>query len=147
VKTSYQRILGVDYGSHRVGLSLSDPLGLIAQPIEGMKNDISLFAGLEQVVLREHVQLIVVGMPLNLKGQHGQKAEEVKIFIELLKKELSIEVVTWDERFTTTIAQRTMIAMGTKKKERQKKNGRIDSMAAAVMLQGFLDSRKHSRSC
>ena len=86
-------------------------------------------------------------MPLNLKGQHAQKAEEVQNFIERLKEELVIEVLTWDERFTTTIAQQTMLAMGTKKKERQKKDGRIDSMAAAVMLQGFLDSRKHSRSC
>jgi putative Holliday junction resolvase len=88
------------------------------------------------------VKLIVVGMPLNLKGQHAQKAEEVQEFIERLKSELDIEVVKCDERFTTTIAQKTMISMGTKKKERQKRDGRIDSMAASIMLQGFLDSSK-----
>jgi putative Holliday junction resolvase len=68
------------------------------------------------------------------------------MFIERLKNELGIEILTWDERFTTAIANQTMLAMGTKKKERQKKDGRIDSMAAAVMLQGYLDSKKHSRS-
>ena len=56
------------------------------------------------------------------------------------------EVLTWDERFTTTIAHKTMLAMGTRKKERQKKDGRIDSMAAAIMLQGFLDHAHHAHS-
>ena len=143
---SYQRILGIDYGSVRVGLSISDPLGLIAQPFEVFRNDASLFTNLGQVSARENVTLIVVGMPYNLKGQKAQKAEEVQKFIERLKVELGIEIFTWDERFTTTIANQTMLAMGTKKKERQKKDGRIDSMAAAVMLQGYLDSTKHSRS-
>jgi putative holliday junction resolvase len=143
---AYQRILGIDYGSVRVGLSISDPLGLIAQPIEAFKNDASLFTNLKQITTRENVALIVVGMPFNLKGQKGQKAEEVQKFIERLKDELGIEILTWDERFTTTIAGKTMLAMGTKKKERQKKDGRIDSMAAAVMLQGYLDSKKHTRS-
>jgi putative holliday junction resolvase len=143
---SYQRILGIDYGSVRVGLSVSDPLGLIAQPIEAFRNDALLFVNLGQVSARENVTLIVVGMPYNLKGQKAQKAEEVQKFIERLKAELGIEILTWDERFTTKIANKTMLAMGTKKKERQKKDGRIDSMAAAVMLQGYLDSTKHSHS-
>ena len=144
--TTYKRVLGVDYGSQRIGLSLSDPLGIIAQPIDALKNDSSLFNHLHQLSIRENVKLIVVGMPLNLKGQHAQKADEVQKFIELLKAELGIEVVEWDERFTTTIAHKTMLAMGTKKMERQKKDGRIDSMAAAIILQGFLDKTKHSHS-
>jgi putative Holliday junction resolvase len=145
--TTYQRILGVDYGSQRVGLSLSDPLGIIAQPIDALKNDLSLFLNLQQLSIRENVRLIVVGMPFNLKGQQAQKADEVQKFIELLKEKLGITVVAWDERFTTTIAHQTMRTMGTKKKERQKKDGRIDSMAAAIILQGFLDNTKHSLSC
>ena len=143
---THRRILGVDYGSQRVGLSLSDPLGIIAQPVEALKNDSSLFIHLQQLSARENVKLIVVGMPFNLKGQHAQKADEVQKFIELLKAKLGIEVAVWDERFTTTIAHQTMLAMGTKKKERQKKDGRIDSMAAAIILQGFLDNAKHSHS-
>jgi len=147
VTTTYNRVLGVDYGSERIGLSLSDPLGIIAQPIEALKNDSSLFIHLQQLSTRENVKLIVVGMPFNLKGQQAQKANEVQKFIELLRAKLDIEIVVWDERFTTTIAHRTMLAMGTKKKERQKKDGRIDSMAAAIILQGFLDNTKHSHSC
>jgi putative holliday junction resolvase len=145
--STYDRILGIDYGSQRVGLSLSDPLGIIAQPIEALKNDQSLFENLQQITARENVKLIVIGMPLNLKGQHAQKADEVQKFIGVLKSRLGIESVTWDERFTTTIAHQTMLRMGTKKKERQKKDGRIDSMAAAIILQGFLDNTKHSHSC
>ena len=142
----YQRILGIDYGSVRVGLSISDPLGLIAQPIQAFKNDDSLFTNIGQITSSENVVLIVVGMPFNLKGQKAQKAEEVQKFIERLRKELGIEILTWDERFTTTIAGKTMLAMGTKRKERQKKDGRIDSMAAAVMLQGYLDCKKNTYS-
>ncbi len=145
--SSLSRILGIDYGSQRIGLSISDPLCLIAKPIDALKNDTGLFAALKALAGRESIQLIVVGLPLNLKGHHAQKADEVQRFIERLTEELGIEVVTWDERFTTTIAQQTMLAMGTKKKERQKKDGRIDSMAAALILQGFMDSTKHSRSC
>lgn len=142
--TSHQRILGIDYGSHRVGLSISDPLGLIAQPIGALQNDNSLFTNLKRLVNSEDIKIIVVGMPLNLKGQRGKKADEVQQFIELLKTKLEVEVMIWDERFTTTIAQKTILAMGTKKKERQKKDGRIDSIAASIMLQGFLDSTKQS---
>jgi putative Holliday junction resolvase len=143
----YRRVLGVDYGSRRVGLSISDPLGIIAQPIGALRNDSMLLNQLQQLLARENVVLIVVGMPYNLKGQHAQKADEVEKFIEQLKANLGIEVVICDERFTTTIAHQTMLSMGTKKKERQKKDGRIDSMAAALILQGFLDSTKQSRSC
>ena len=142
-----QRVLGIDYGSERVGLSLSDPLGIIAHPIDALKNDSALFVQLQQLSIREQVKLIVVGMPLNLKGQIAQKAEKVQKFIEQLKANLDVEVVAWDERFTTTIAHKTMITMGTKRKDRQKKDGRIDSMAAAIILQGFLDNIKHSHSC
>ena len=143
---TYERVLGVDYGSQRVGLSLSDPLGIIARPIEALKNDASLLSSLQELSTREHVRLIVVGMPFNLKGQQAQKADEVKTFIAVLKDQLALEIVTWDERFTTAIAQKTMIAMGTKKMERQKKDGRIDSMAAAIILQGYLDHTNHAHS-
>jgi putative Holliday junction resolvase len=126
---------------------MSDPLGIIAQPINALENNSTTIANLQYLSHQEHVKLIVVGMPFNLKGQRAHKAEEVQKFIDLLKTKLDIEIVTWDERFTTTIAHKTMLTMGTKKKERQKKDGRIDSMAAAIMLQGFLDSTKQSHSC
>lgn len=85
-------------------------------------------------------------MPLNLKGQYSQKTEEVQEFIRSLRSHIDIEVVTWDERFTTTIAKQSMFTMGMKKKERRMRDGRVDSMAAAIMLQGFLDSTNRSRA-
>jgi putative Holliday junction resolvase len=142
-----ERVLGIDYGTVRIGLSLSDPLGIIAQPFQTLSNDRSLWEDLRAVIADQHVTLIVVGMPLNLKGQQGEIALEVEKFIERLKKETSAGVVTWDERFTSSIAHQTLLDMGTKKSERRKNKGRVDSMAAAVMLQSFLDSTKRSMSC
>jgi putative Holliday junction resolvase len=137
----------VDYGSKRIGLSISDPLGVIARPIDALTNDDEFFNALKAIVVREKIKLFVVGMPFNLKGQVAFKAEEVRIFIDQLKREIGLDVVSWDERFTTSIAQQTLREMGTKKSERQKKDGRIDSMAAAILLQNYLDSVKYSRSC
>lgn len=144
--TSQRRILGVDYGSQRIGLSLSDPLGIIAKPIEAIKNTENLFTDIQRLSEKKRVQLIVVGMPLNLKGQYSQKTEEVQEFIRSLRSHIDIEVVTWDERFTTTIAKQSMFTMGMKKKERRMRDGRVDSMAAAIMLQGFLDRTNRSRA-
>ena len=141
-----QRILGIDYGSVRIGLSLSDPLGIIAQPHETLTNNSEFWTKLKNIIDAQQVNLIVVGMPLNLKGEKAQKAQEVQKFVERLKKESGKEVVEWDERFTSTIAQQTLRSMGTKKSDRQKK-GQVDSMAAAVMLQSFLDRTKRSLSC
>jgi putative Holliday junction resolvase len=142
-----QRIIGVDYGSKRIGLSISDPLGIIARPVDALANDGRFFAALKAIVEREQIKLFVVGMPYNLKGQAAFKAEEVRNFIDRLKREIGLDVVPWDERFTTTMAQQTLRGMGAKKSERQKKDGRIDSMAAAILLQSYLDSTKYSRSC
>ena len=142
-----ERIIGLDYGSKRIGVSLSDPLGIIASPIDALINDEKLFSHLKELIRKECVKLFVVGMPLNLKGEEAFKAEEVNEFIERLKLEVGIAITTWDERFTTSMAQQTLREMGVKKKDRQKKDGRIDSMAAAIILQDYLNSTKHSRSC
>ncbi|HXG38270.1 MAG TPA: Holliday junction resolvase RuvX [Bacteroidota bacterium] len=140
------RVLGIDYGSTRIGLSLSDPLRIIAQPFRTLINNGTLWSNLKTIVQEQHIQTVVVGMPLNLKGQKGKKAEEVEQFIERLKAETKCEVIVWDERFTSSIAQQTLLDMGTKKSQRRDK-GRIDAMAAAVILQSFLDSTKQSLSC
>ena len=142
-----RRIIGVDYGSKRIGISLSDPLGLFAQPRATLKNDESLWNELKHLAEKENVGLVVVGMPFNLKGEKARKAQEVQEFIEQLKQEIGLEVVLWDERFTTTIAQKTLLQMGTKKKDRRSNKQQIDAMAAAVILQSFLDSTKKSLSC
>ena len=140
------RLLGIDFGTTRVGLALSDPLAIIASPYETVANDASLFKKIQALVQGERVTTIVVGMPFNLKGEKAKKALEVEAFAEQLKSSVSCEVIVWDERFTSSIAHQTLHTMGAKKKQREKKST-IDAMAAAIILQSFLDSTKHSRAC
>lgn len=138
--------MGLDYGSRRIGVSVSDPLGITAQALESVENNETGMERLLELIRERHVTLVVVGMPLNLKGERAQKAKEVEAFIQRLKNRSQIEVVSWDERFTTTIAQQSLIQMGTRRKQRRER-GRVDAMAAAIILQGFLDSKKPSFGC
>ena len=134
-----QRLLALDYGTVRVGVAVSDPLRIIAQSVGAFRNDATLIQRLGEVINQYTPELIVVGMPLNLKGEKGQKAVEVERFMEKLKEAFGIELVVWDERFTTKMAQQTLIDMGTRKKERRENKGRVDAMAAALILQSFMD--------
>jgi putative Holliday junction resolvase len=137
----------MDFGSKRIGLSLSDPLGIIATPYATIQNDKTVWVRLRDIIARESVRYIVVGMPRNLRGEQSHKAREVETFVSRIKSETALEVFTWDERYTTIIAQQTLIDMNTKKKGRNAKSGQLDSMAAALILQDFLDSTKRSKSC
>jgi putative Holliday junction resolvase len=141
------RILGIDFGSRRIGISISDPLQIIAQSLETIPNNRLVFERITSIAAREPVDVIVVGMPFNLKGEKGQKAEEVERFIKQLENKTSIQVIRWDERFTTSLAHDSLLRMGTRRKERRGDKGRVDAMAAAIMLQSYLDSRKRSLSC
>ena len=142
-----KRIMGIDFGTTRIGISLSDPLQIIAKPFSTIENGRGMIGQILETIRDENVGLIVVGMPLNLKGEKGKKAQEVEGFIGKIRNATHVEVVSWDERFTTLIAHQTLLSMGTKREERRTKKGRVDSMAAAILLQGFLDSRKRSLSC
>jgi putative Holliday junction resolvase len=144
---SRRRIMGIDFGTTRIGISLSDPLQIIAQPFTTLANEPGIIARICELADREEVGVIVIGMPLNLKGERGKKAQEVEKFIDEIRKATRTEVVYWDERFTTSIAHQTLLTMGTKRDDRRKNKGRVDSMAAAILLQGFLDSRKRSLIC
>jgi putative Holliday junction resolvase len=126
---------------------MSDPLQIIAQPLRTLQNDKTCVRQISAIIVKEEIGLVVVGMPLNLKGEKARKAQEVDRFIELLRDETTAEIVSWDERFTTKMAHQTMLDMGTKREERRTNKGRIDAMAAAILLQSYLDSRKRSLSC
>lgn len=141
------RFLGIDYGTKRIGLSISDPLGIIATPYGALKNDEPVWDRLKEIVEKESVDCIVVGMPLTLRGQVGPKAKEVEEFIERLKVATGVEVLSRDERFSTSMARDTLTQMNTKKKNRNSKSGTLDSMAAAIILQDYLDSKKNSLAC
>ncbi len=141
-----KRVLGIDFGLKRVGIAVSDPMGIIAQGIETLANDQNLATGIIDIVKRMDVGKIVVGKPLKLSGEAGSSAEAASKFGKSLRDKLSrevpgVDVVEWDERFTTTMAQRTQLELGVKKKERQKK-GNLDRMASQLILQSYLDSHR-----
>ncbi len=136
-----QRVLGIDYGTRRIGIALSDPLSIIARSITTIPNDAEALTKLNQFVKEYEVRLIVVGMPYTLKGDKGEKAKEVESFVEKLRRAVTVDVVTLDERFTSTIARQTVRMMGSTRKQRRQK-GKVDAMASALILQSFLDKRK-----
>jgi putative Holliday junction resolvase len=141
------RYLGIDYGSVRIGISLSDPLNIFAQPHNTLTNDRNAIGTIAQLVESNRITFIVIGMPLNLKGEKGGKAKEVEEFIERLHGATNATIIPWDERFTTTMAHQASISMGTKKSSRRKEKHKIDSLAATLLLQSFLDSQKRTTMC
>ena len=136
------RVLGLDVGDVRIGVALSDPTGTIASPlkiiqVKGSDGSIPDIASLAE----EHqVEAVVVGMPISLNGSIGLQAQKVQKFCSALASRLKAPVVTWDERYSTVSVDRMMREVGPRRSRR--KNFR-DSMAAAVILQGYLDSRQH----
>ncbi|MEE9225135.1 MAG: Holliday junction resolvase RuvX [Bacteroidota bacterium] len=136
-----KRILGIDYGTQRIGVAVSDPLLIIAQGLGTFRNSEKFFTDLQSLIKRYDVGLIVVGMPYHRSGDRSQMAREVEEFTQKVGCKTGLEVVAWDERYTSILARQTMVTMGVKKKERQKK-GKVDEIASALILQSFLDSGK-----
>ncbi len=132
------RLLAVDYGSVRVGLAMSDPFRIIAQGAGTLMNDGNLLPSLAQLVVENDIREIVVGMPYAPDGGKGSKAKEVDTFIIALSALVSVRVEPWDESFTSLNAKRVFIKGGMKRKQRQQK-GRVDEMAARLLLQDYLD--------
>jgi putative Holliday junction resolvase len=137
------RALGIDYGSRRVGLALSDPLRIIASGAGVLQNTPSLIKTLARFVEENQVVVIVVGMPYAPDGGTGEKGEEVELFIQRLHDAVTIPVTTWDESFTTVEAGATLRKGGMKKKQRRQK-GVLDEMAARLLLQEYLDTKMNS---
>ncbi len=133
------RLLGIDFGTKRIGLAVSDPLGIIARPLETIVNDSTAIDKIIKHIKDFNIEAIVVGLPFNLKGERGQKADEVDTFIVQIKNSTHLPVFEVDERFTSSSAKATQLQMGVKKKQRQDKS-KIDLMAAALILQAYLDS-------
>ena len=134
------RILALDVGTVRIGVALSDPLGMTAQPLEVIhRRKIDCFSRIAAIVSENEVQQMVVGLPLTLSGESGLAVESVELFVEELKKHVTIPIEFWDERLTTAEAERAMIAGGSR---RNKRKNAIDRIAATLILQSFLDARQ-----
>ena len=135
------RILAIDYGEKRIGLAISDPLGFTAQGLKTMLNGgkRQVLADLSKVCKENQVDEIVFGLPINMNGSRGPKAEQVLKLIPLVEKEIGLPVKTWDERLTSREAGRLMIEEGLSR-ERQRQNS--DRLAATLILQNYLESRR-----
>jgi putative Holliday junction resolvase len=135
------RIIAIDYGTKRVGLAVTDPLKIIATPLDTIHSK-DIISFLEKYDKQEGIELFVVGMPKTLSGGDSANASFVKAFIRQLEKkfpEKKIELI--DERFTSSIAQQTMIEGGMKKKDRRVKEN-VDKLSATIILQSYLESIK-----
>jgi putative Holliday junction resolvase len=133
------RILGIDLGDKKIGLALSDPMGWTAQGLEvitskgAIDEDISK---IKEYVDQYEVEKIIVGLPLNMDGSSGPRAEKARAFAARLGKKLNIAVEMTDERLTTVAAERFLLEADLSRKKRRKV---IDKMAAVMILQSYLD--------
>ena len=133
------RILGIDYGSSKIGLALSDPLKIIAKPFETIDN-ISDEKSLEiicSMVDKYFISEIVIGLPITLKNSFSKQTTIVKKFIEMLKEKLSIKITIVDERLSSIEAKKSLIQQGVKTGHNKKE---IDKTAAALFLQSYLNT-------
>lgn len=135
------RIIGIDYGRARVGVAVSDPLGIFASPLETVPSA-KIIEYLQKYASAETVIKFVVGYPMNLNGAPAQAAADVDAFLKQLQKAFpETPVALEDERFTSVLAHRAMIDGGMKKSDRRDKNS-VDKISAAIILQSYLDKKK-----
>ena len=132
------RIMSLDVGSRTIGIACSDALLMTAQGIETIRRT-SLekdFNRLQELIAEYEVHELVVGMPKNMNGTKGERAEKTDEFVEKMKEVIDLPVSYWDERLSTVMAERQLIAADVSRKKRKSV---IDKMAAVVILQGYLD--------
>ena len=136
------RVMACDYGSKTIGIAVSDPFGWTAQGVEIIRRQeeevLNASIGrIKELIAEYGVEKIVVGLPKNMNNTSGERVEKTLEFIEKLKKQISLPVVTWDERLSTVGAERVLLEADLSRAKRKKV---IDKMAAAYFLQGYLDA-------
>jgi putative Holliday junction resolvase len=132
-----RRIVGLDLGAARIGVAVSDELGLLAHPVETVPADSGAVKRIAEIVQEKNADRVIVGLPRHMNGATGTGAVDALAFAKKLKAILSCPVLTWDERLTTTAANRALRDSG-----RKSRNSRqvVDQVAAQMILQGYLDS-------
>ncbi len=138
------RILGVDYGRKRVGLAISDETGSISFPLEYIKGgqDRAVCEEIERIARQREATQIVVGVPLGMDGLSTEQTERTLAFVAALRQVTSLHVDRWDERLTSVQAERVLIEGDVRRKHRK---GKIDKIAAQIMLQSYLDAANTKR--
>jgi putative Holliday junction resolvase len=136
-----RRVLCIDYGRKRLGLALSDELGVTAQPLGKIEEDSveDRMDEIERICEEKGVTEVVVGLPLTMKGEVAQAASRVIAFARDLNQRLGLPVITWDERLSTKEGEKALLESGMRRNKRKQV---VDSVAAAIILQSFLDARR-----
>jgi putative Holliday junction resolvase len=138
-----RRILGVDFGRARIGIAVSDELGMLAHPVKTIPASRDAAKQIGEIVREKNAERVVVGLPRHMNGSVGESAGEALAFAEELRKLLPCEVVTWDERLTTMAANRALRDTG--RKTRDSRNV-VDQVAAQMILQGYLDGLQSAQA-
>jgi putative holliday junction resolvase len=138
------RILGIDFGTKRIGLAVTDPLQIFASPLKTVRNH-EFDDFINEYVKTESIEEFVIGYPVTLNNKASESVKYIKPFIKKLKKLFpGIPVTRVDERFTSGMALKTMIEGGVKKRDRRDKS-MVDRISASIILQSFLDKRSNKR--
>ena len=132
------RVLGIDCGTKRVGLAISDSSGLVARPLDVLPRS-RFLEKLEELIAENAIERVVVGLPMPLSGRESASTEDARTLAEDIRG-LGVDVVLADERFTSRIAESAMLQAGVKRRARREK---IDKVAASIILQSYLDSQRH----
>ncbi len=140
-----KRIMGIDYGTARIGVALSDELQMLAHPAETIAADPrgDPIARIAVLAREKNVERIIVGLPRHLDGRAGESAEKVMAFAEKLRTRVNCEVRTWDERLSTVAAHRSLREAG---KSTRQTRGYVDQVAAQILLQSYLDSLEFNQA-
>ena len=131
------RFLAIDYGTKRIGIAVSDPLKIIAQPLLALENTPLFFEQLQKIISEQRVSRLIVGNPLRMDGKPGPAEAAVSAFTEKLKTKIAVPVVLWDERLTSAEANKRMIESGIRRERRKEL---VDAMAAALLLTNYLQA-------
>lgn len=135
------RLIGIDYGRKRVGVAVSDPLGIFASALDTV-HSAKIIDYLKTYAQNEHVVRFVVGYPMNMNGRPSEAAADVDVFLRTLRNAFpDTPIDLEDERFTSVLAHRAMIDGGMKKKDRMDKES-VDKISAAIILQSYMDRKK-----
>ena len=137
-----RRILGIDLGQARIGVAVSDELGLLAHPVETIPANNNAAQRIAELVREKNAERVVVGLPRHMNGSVGESAIDALAFAKKLQAMLPCEVVTWDERLTTTAANRALRDSGRRTRDSRHV---VDQVAAQMILQGYLDKLQATR--
>ncbi|MFT4989303.1 MAG: putative Holliday junction resolvase [Acidimicrobiales bacterium] len=142
-RQNYGRVIGVDLGDARVGIALSNPDRTLASPLEVIKRTGNLYRDIAKIVDEWEATMVVVGLPLSLDGSVGPAAKKALAEVERMGAPLRVPIETYDERLTTVTAERLMTDAGLDTRNQRKV---VDKIAAAIMLQAWLDRQAHLHS-